>query len=111
MRARDGRRHRHRRRLRRALADAGFRVAVHYRSSEAPAREARREAAGRASRCAPTSPRPSEIDALVAALKERAGRVDVLVNNAGFNVNGLIARDEARGLRRASPAWRAAPGT
>ena len=30
---------------------------------------------------------PEQIDALVAELKERAGRVDVLVNNAGYNVN------------------------
>ena len=28
-----------------------------------------------------------EIDALMVDLKEKAGRVDVLVNNAGFNVN------------------------
>jgi 3-oxoacyl-[acyl-carrier protein] reductase len=32
---------------------------------------------------------PEQIDALVAELKERAGRVDVLVNNAGLNINGL----------------------
>jgi 3-oxoacyl-[acyl-carrier protein] reductase len=30
---------------------------------------------------------PEEVDALVAELKERVGRVDVLVNNAGVNAN------------------------
>jgi len=72
----------------RALAAAGFRVAVHYRSSAAAAEDlaaklpdawAVRADLGSA----------EEIDALVAALKERAGRVDVLVNNAGLNHNGL----------------------
>jgi len=70
----------------RALAAAGFRVAVHYRSSEATARaladELPESFAVRADLAV-----PEEIDALVAELKERAGRVDVLVNNAGYNVN------------------------
>ena len=70
----------------RALAEAGFRVGVHYRSSEATARALAAELpeafAVRADLAV-----PEEIDALVAELKERAGRVDVLVNNAGYNVN------------------------
>jgi 3-oxoacyl-[acyl-carrier protein] reductase len=70
----------------RALAEAGFRVGVHYRSSEATARALAHELpeafAVRADLAV-----PEEIDALVAELKERAGRVDVLVNNAGYNVN------------------------
>jgi 3-oxoacyl-[acyl-carrier protein] reductase len=72
----------------RALADAGFKVAVHYRSSAGAAEELAAKLpdafALRADLAA-----PEEIDALVAALKERAGRVDVLVNNAGLNHNGL----------------------
>ena len=35
---------------------------------------------------APTSSFPSEIEALVASIAETAGRLDVLVNNAGVNV-------------------------
>jgi 3-oxoacyl-[acyl-carrier protein] reductase len=70
----------------RALAEAGFRVGIHYRSSEATARALAEELpeafAVRADLAV-----PEEIDALVAELKERAGRVDVLVNNAGYNVN------------------------
>lgn len=72
----------------RALADAGFRVAVHYRSSAGPAEELAAKLPDAFALRADLA-RPEEIDALVAQLKERAGRVDVLVNNAGLNVNGL----------------------
>jgi 3-oxoacyl-[acyl-carrier protein] reductase len=72
----------------RALSDAGFRVAVHYRSSAAEAEEL----AAKLPDAFPVRADlalPEEIDALVAQLKERVGRLDVLVNNAGFNRNGL----------------------
>ncbi|MCL4685649.1 3-oxoacyl-ACP reductase FabG [Myxococcota bacterium] len=74
----------------RALADAGFRVAVHYRSSAGAAEELAAKLPDAFALRADLAV-PAEIDALVAELKERAGRVDVLVNNAGFNVNGLTA--------------------
>jgi 3-oxoacyl-[acyl-carrier protein] reductase len=74
----------------RALAEEGFRVAVHYRSSAARARELADGLDGAfalgADLCV-----PEQIDALVAELKQRAGRVDVLVNNAGANANGPLA--------------------
>jgi 3-oxoacyl-[acyl-carrier protein] reductase len=70
----------------RALAAEGFCVGVHYRSSEEAATVL---AAGlddaftlRADLAV-----AEEIEALVTELKEQAGRVDVLVNNAGYNVN------------------------
>jgi 3-oxoacyl-[acyl-carrier protein] reductase len=72
-----------------ALADEGFRVAVHYRSSEAKAREVAEKLADAFLLRADLAV-PEQIDALIAELKERAGRVDVLVNNAGYNVNGLL---------------------
>ena len=70
----------------RALAAEGFRVGVHYRSSEATARALADGLPGAFLLRADLAI-PEEIDSLVAELKERAGRVDVLVNNAGANVN------------------------
>ena len=70
----------------RALSAEGFRVGVHYRSSEEVALKLAAELpdafAVRADLNSET-----DIDALVKDLKQKAGRVDVLVNNAGFNVN------------------------
>lgn len=74
----------------RALADEGFRVAVHYRASEAPARELAEQLPDAFPVRADLA-RPEEVDALVEALRERTGRVDVLVNNAGANRNGPMA--------------------
>jgi 3-oxoacyl-[acyl-carrier protein] reductase len=70
----------------RALAKEGFRIGVHYRSSEEGARKLAAELPDAFTVRADLSA-PEEIDALVVELKEKAGRVDVLVNNAGFNVN------------------------
>ncbi|MEM7411233.1 MAG: 3-oxoacyl-ACP reductase family protein [Myxococcota bacterium] len=70
----------------RALAAEGFRVGVHYRSSEEKARALADELDGAFTIRADLAV-PEETDALVAELKDVAGRVDVLVNNAGFNVN------------------------
>ncbi len=71
----------------RALAAEGFRVGVHYRSSEEKALKLVAELQdGFAIRADLSS--PEEIDALVKQLKdETGGQVDVLVNNAGYNVN------------------------
>lgn len=70
----------------RALAGEGFRVAVHHRSSGAEA-EALAAKLPDAFAVRADLADPEAIDALVRELKERAGRVDVLVNNAGHNVN------------------------
>lgn len=71
----------------RALAAEGFRVAVHHGASA--------EAAGKLAGELPEAfavradlTQPTEVDALISALGERAGRVDVLVNNAGVVRNG-----------------------
>jgi 3-oxoacyl-[acyl-carrier protein] reductase len=72
------------------LAAEGFRVAVHYRSSEATALELARELDGAFAVRADLAV-PAEVEALVAAVGESAGRLDVLVNNAGVNVNAPIS--------------------
>ena len=70
----------------RALAAEGHRVVVHYRSSEQTALELVAELPDAIAIRADLSIE-AEVDALIADLKEKTGRVDVLVNNAGFNVN------------------------
>jgi 3-oxoacyl-[acyl-carrier protein] reductase len=69
----------------RALAKEGFRVAVHYRSSEESARKLADELGGFTAKADLND--AAQIDALIAALKDCTSRIDVLVNNAGFNVN------------------------
>jgi 3-oxoacyl-[acyl-carrier protein] reductase len=70
----------------RALAAEGFDVVVHHRQSVEEAKklagELSRAFALRADLCA-----PAEVEALISQVKERLGRVDVLVNNAGVNRN------------------------
>jgi 3-oxoacyl-[acyl-carrier protein] reductase len=74
----------------RALAAEGFRVGVHYRSSEEKALKLVAELPGGFGIRGDLS-NPEEIDALVKQLKEDSGgQVDVLVNNAGYNVNAPV---------------------
>ena len=70
----------------RQLAAEGFRVGVHYRSSEEKAQKLLAELPDSFGVRADLTD-PEAIDAMVKELKGSAGRVDVLVNNAGFNVN------------------------
>jgi 3-oxoacyl-[acyl-carrier protein] reductase len=74
----------------RRLAADGFRVALHYRASEAAALALARELDGAFALRADLAI-PDEVEALVAAVAENAGRLDVLVNNAGVNVNAPIS--------------------
>jgi 3-oxoacyl-[acyl-carrier protein] reductase len=70
----------------RQLAAEGFRVGIHYRSSEEKAQKLSAELENSFTIKADLMDSES-LDALVKELKEVAGRVDVLVNNAGYNVN------------------------
>lgn len=70
----------------RRLAEEGFRVGVHYRSSEEKAKKLVAELPDGFGVRADLSDE-SAIDAMIKELKQVAGRVDVLVNNAGYNVN------------------------
>jgi len=70
----------------RQLAAEGFRVGIHYRSSEEKALKLSAELEDSFTIKADLTDSES-LDGLVKELKEVAGRVDVLVNNAGYNVN------------------------
>jgi len=70
----------------RALAAEGFRVGIHYRSSEEGAKKLSAELDGSFTIKADLMDSES-LDAMIKELKTVAGRIDVLVNNAGYNVN------------------------
>ena len=70
----------------RRLAAEGFRVAIHYRSSEEKAKKLAAELPDAFTIKADLMESES-LDGLVKEMKEAAGRIDVLVNNAGYNVN------------------------
>src|SRR5438876_1678176 len=74
----------------RALAAEGFRVVVHYRGSEAAAQAVARELESAFTVRADLA-EPADVEALVGAIKDLAGRLDVLVNNAGRNRNAPTA--------------------
>ena len=70
----------------RALAQAGFRVGVGYRSSSDAARKLCDDIDGF---LVPGDVAIVEdVDRMIATIKDTAGRLDVLVNNAALNVNG-----------------------
>jgi len=89
----------------RALDAEGFRVVVHYRGHEAAACAVAAELRDAFTVRADLS-EPREVESLVATIKERAGRLDVLVNNAGQNRNaptptmGLDDYDAVAGVTR-----------
>lgn len=73
----------------RALDAKGLRVGVVYRSSEAQARELAGSLDGAFCARADIAD-PAQVEALVKQLQELAGRVDVLVNNAGLTRDAPI---------------------
>jgi 3-oxoacyl-[acyl-carrier protein] reductase len=70
----------------RRLAAEGFRVGIHYRSSEEKAKKLQAELDD-AFLIKADLMDADTLDAMIKELKEVAGRIDVLVNNAGYNVN------------------------
>lgn len=74
----------------RALAENGFCVGIHYRKSENSARELLKSI-GDGFLVRADLADIAQIDAMVGEIKDQAGRVDVLVNNAGHSVNADIS--------------------
>jgi 3-oxoacyl-[acyl-carrier protein] reductase len=73
----------------RALSGEGFQVGIHYRSSEEQAKDLLSEI-GNGFLLQADLADIDQVEALVNKIKEKAGRVDVLVNNAGLSVNSDI---------------------
>lgn len=73
----------------RALTAKGLRVGIHYRRSEAPAKALLAEV-GEGFLLSGDLARSEDIDALVDQLHAVAGRLDVLVHNAGNSLNADI---------------------
>ena len=72
----------------RALAADGFKLIVNYRSSASEAEALAGEIGAVA--VAGDIAKIEDCDAIIAKVKDVAGRLDVLVNNAGVNVNGPL---------------------
>ncbi len=72
-----------------ALAARGMRVGIVFHSSESAARSLAEQLPGAFVARADIA-EPAQVDALVKQLQEVAGRVDVLVNNAGLNRDAPI---------------------
>jgi 3-oxoacyl-[acyl-carrier protein] reductase len=91
----------------RALAAEGFRVGIHYRKSAGKAQALLDEIKDGFLAQADLAV-IDQIDVMVAALKEKAGHLDVLVNNAGQSINTDIISmkveqfDEQRAITRGS---------
>ena len=89
----------------RALANEGFRVGLHYRKSAESAKALQAEL-GDAFLLQADIAEIVQVEDLVNAIKEQAGRVDVLVNNAGLSINADINSmkveqfDEQRAITR-----------
>jgi 3-oxoacyl-[acyl-carrier protein] reductase len=75
-----------------ALGKAGYKVAVHYNSNEAKAREVcDRIQDGRSRAFRFDLSQPDACQELVKAVKDELGGLDVLVNNAGIAIDQLLA--------------------
>ena len=80
------------------FADAGAQVVVHYRSDEAGATavvEGIIEAGGQAHKVHADVSKKSEVEAMFAQAADKAGSIDILINNAGnYPQNSIVDMQE-----------------
>lgn len=93
----------------RALHEAGFTVGIHFRGSEDMAGGVLADIEGQGFLLQADLEDPAAVDDMLRRIKDEAGRVDVLVNNAGVSINepmlgmSLDAFDAQRAILRG--AW------
>ncbi|MCP4680919.1 MAG: 3-oxoacyl-ACP reductase FabG [Desulfobacterales bacterium] len=75
----------------RALSKQGFFVGIHFRESENAARNLLSQLSGPGFLLKADLSEKDHIDDMVQKIKKEAGRVDVLVNNAGVSINTAMA--------------------
>jgi len=71
----------------RALADAGFHVGIHYRSSKSGADKTLSDISGNGFLLQADLEDPDQVETMIGQIRNENGRVDVLVNNAGMCIN------------------------
>lgn len=74
----------------RALAEQGFRVGIHYRTSQQAAENILADIKGEGFLLQADLTDIDQVETMVRQIKDAAGRVDVLVNNAGMCINEAI---------------------
>lgn len=74
----------------RLLSENGFRMGIHFRNSGRAAQEVFSEMADDAFLLQADLSDPGQAEQMVRQIKDTAGRVDVLVNNAGMSINADI---------------------
>jgi 3-oxoacyl-[acyl-carrier protein] reductase len=73
-----------------ALNQEGFRIGIHFRNSREEAQKILSGLNGAGFLLQADLTLPDQIDAMISQIKDEAGRVDVLVNNAGICINDSI---------------------
>lgn len=73
-----------------ALSENGFHVGIHYRNSRQPAEAVLSRINGRGFLLQGDLADPDQVEMMISRLKDEAGRVDVLVNNAGISIDAVI---------------------
>ncbi len=76
----------------RALSKEGFTVGIHFRESMKSAEQVLSEIKGQGFLLQADMTDIEQVESMVSRIKEKAGRVDVLVNNAGMSINEPIGR-------------------
>jgi 3-oxoacyl-[acyl-carrier protein] reductase len=74
----------------RALAEQGFYVGIHYRTSQLAAEKILAEINGQGFLLQADLTDIDQVEGMVRQIKDKTGRVDVLVNNAGMSINEAI---------------------